>query len=397
MKSKLILTALSLCFFLVVSSPQEQEKKDSGLVAHEWGTFTSIAGAHGEAVVWQPQLEKDDLPNFVEHLRNNRLKGGLSGTVRMETPVLYFHATHPTTISVHVDFTDGLLTEWYPHAAGNAPAKELESPIPQIKGNTTGLTWSSISIDSGSAPQFPVERTPSRYYAAREASASSLTATSASGAPQHEKFLFYRGVALFRVPISATPMNAGHILISNLLRDAVPEVILFERRGSRLGYRYVGTVLNCSIAEMPELNSDLYSVIRDLERTLVEQGLYQDEARAMVETWKDSWFEEGTRVLYIVPQNFVDTVLPLNINPAPAKTVRVFVGRMEVVTPATEKAIETAYAKGDHASLAKYGRFLIPILETMISRSTDEKRRGELNAELNSAYREIAAQLSASR
>jgi hypothetical protein len=397
MKSKLILAALSLCFFAVVSSSQEQEKKDSGLVAHEWGTFTSIAGAHGEAVVWRPQLENDDLPNFVEHMRNNRLKGGLSGTVRMETPVLYFHATHPTTISVHVDFPDGLLTEWYPHAANNAPAKELESPIPQMQGNTTGLTWSSISIDPGSAPRFPVEHTPSRYYASREASASSLTATSANGTPQHEKFLFYRGVASFHVPISALPMNGGHILISNLSRDAVPEVILFERRGSRLGYRYVGTVLNSSITETPELNSDLYSVTRDLERTLVEQGLYQDEAHAMVETWKDSWFEEGTRVLYIVPQNFVDAVLPLNINPAPAKTVRVFVGRMEVVTPATEKAIETAYAKGDHTSLAKYGRFLIPILETMISRSTDEKRRGELNAELNSAYSDIAAQLSAGR
>ena len=25
-----------------------------GLVAHEWGTFTSVAGAHGEALSWMP-------------------------------------------------------------------------------------------------------------------------------------------------------------------------------------------------------------------------------------------------------------------------------------------------------------------------------------------------------
>jgi hypothetical protein len=33
-------------------------------------------------------------------------------------------------------------------------------------------------------------------------------------------------------------------------------------------------------------------------RALVDQGLYEKEARAMVNTWQDQWFaEEGTRVL----------------------------------------------------------------------------------------------------
>ncbi len=35
---------------------------------------------------------------------------------------------------------------------------------------------------------------------------------------------------------------------------------------------------------------------------LIAQGLYQDEAQAMLETWRDSWFEEGSRLLYIVPR-----------------------------------------------------------------------------------------------
>jgi hypothetical protein len=36
-----------------------------------------------------------------------------------------------------------------------------------------------------------------------------------------------------------------------------------------------------------------------LERVLMTQGLFPKEAHSMVETWRDSWFEEGVLVLYI--------------------------------------------------------------------------------------------------
>jgi hypothetical protein len=98
---------------------------------------------------------------------------------------------------------------------------------------------------------------------------------------------------------------------------------------------------------------------------LVDQGLYPDEAHAMVETWRDSGFEEGSRLIYIVPRSFIDRVLPLTINPTPGQIVRVFVGRLEIVTPATASAVETAVASGDQATLNKYSRFLEPILQTV--------------------------------
>ena len=63
---------------------------DSGLIAHEWGTFTSIAGETGQAVEWLPLNSPSELPNFVEHFRGTGFKVGLGGTIRMETPVLYF-------------------------------------------------------------------------------------------------------------------------------------------------------------------------------------------------------------------------------------------------------------------------------------------------------------------
>ena len=66
------------------------------LVVHEWGTFTSVAGANGDAAEWRPQGGASDLPCFVKQLAVG-LKGALSGTVRLETPVLYFYAPERMT------------------------------------------------------------------------------------------------------------------------------------------------------------------------------------------------------------------------------------------------------------------------------------------------------------
>ncbi len=82
------------------------------LTVHEWGTFTSIAGPDGQAVRWLtvPFTQQSDLPCFVERSPTN-VKAALAGTVRMETPVLYFYAPRPLDASVHVAFQQGLLTE----------------------------------------------------------------------------------------------------------------------------------------------------------------------------------------------------------------------------------------------------------------------------------------------
>src|SRR5882762_5341399 len=114
--------------------------------------------------------------------------------------------------------------------------------------------------------------------------------------------------------------------------------------------------------------------------------------RAMVETWRTSWFEEGSRLLYIVPTAFVDGALPLSINPAPSQTVRVFVGRLEIVTPATEKAVKTAFATQDAATLKAYGRFLEPILATMIKREMNPAQAGQLQSYLNVVYSRLLEQ-----
>jgi len=72
-----------------------------------------------------------------------------------------------------------------------------------------------------------------------------------------------------------------------------------------------------------------------------------------------------------VPRQYVDAILPLSISPAPAQLARVFVGRMELITPATEKSIEAAIASRDSITLRKYGRFLYPIFSVMLAKQHD--------------------------
>jgi len=105
-----------------------------------------------------------------------------------------------------------------------------------------------------------------------------------------------------------------------------------------------------------------------------------------VQTWRDSWFEEGSRLLYFVPREFIETVLPLSIAPAPVQITRVFVGRLELITPATEAAVERGFAAHDILLLTKYSRFLEPILKTMIDNAPNADKAQEYREDLGYSY-----------
>jgi hypothetical protein len=368
----------------------KQNSTSSELTVHEWGTFTSISAKDGRPIDWLPLTGSTDLPSFVEHLREPNFKGGLRGTIRMETPVIYFYSPRETTVSVDVSFAKGLITEWYPHSASAAaidPRKNFSLYLMQGQGS---VSWNSVHIEPGGATDFPHDPSKNHYYAARETSSAPICVGTPSG-DQHERFLFYRGVSALAPPISAQRSADGTVLVQSLLQEEIPDVILFERRGDKIGYRILGPLHDQASLALPQLEGSLPALFSDLEGILISQGLHADEAHAMLETWKNSWFEEGSRLFYIVPRNFVDSVLPLSISPAPAEITRVFVGRLELITPATEQAVESAFATGDRATLAKYSRFLEPILQTTIQQTTDPARQRRLTAYLNLAYADLSA------
>jgi hypothetical protein len=327
----------------------------------------------------------------VEHFRDPGFKLGLRGTVRMETPVLYFYSSKEETLSVSVAFARGVITEWYPRASRVEPKSELYNGMLHQGGASGSIAWDSVTVAPNERADFPREGGNNHYFAARMASATPLRVKTPAG-EQQEKFLFYRGVSTFSVPLSAKLTGAGKLMVENRGEEEIANTILFERRGEKVGYRIGGAVRKETALDPPELSGTVEDLCRDLEGMLVAQGLYQDEARAMVETWRSSWFEEGSRLLYIVPPALVNEVLPLTIRPAPAQTVRVFVGRLEVVTPATQKAVETAFAANDTATLKAYGRFLEPILATMIKRESNPAHARRLQDYLNAVHSRLVAQ-----
>jgi hypothetical protein len=377
---------LLACCLAVSSGLMGSENRPvySELTAHEWGTFTSIAGEKGQAVEWSPLTGSTDLPGFVEHFRNPGFKLGLRGTVRMETPVLYFYDSREETVSVKVSFVKGVITEWYPYASRVEPVASLNDASLHSNHVDGSIAWDSVTLEPRSRADFPTENRKSHYYAARQTSSTPVRVKTPRG-DQQEKFLFYRGVSAFALPISARLTPEGKLLVENYSEEEIPNVILFERRGEKMGYRIGGAVENKAILDPPALTENVDSLSRDLEGILVSQGLYQDEAHAMLETWRNSWFDEGSRLLYIAPTGFVNGVLPLSIAPAPAQTVRVFVGRLEIVTPATKRAVERALANRDGATLEKYGRFLEPILQSMIKKESNRGRVRQIENSL-SAY-----------
>jgi hypothetical protein len=332
----------------VLTAAEIQPVPPSDLIIHEWGTFTSVAGEDGSAVVWDALGGKDDLPTFVASFGYRCAKRSIADTVRMETPVVYFYSPRDLDAHVKVAFPHGVITEWYPqgkHLAGS-------------------IEWQSIKVEPNTSPALQTETEPSRYYAARGTDSAPVTVGG-----QHEKFLFYRGVGNFQVPLSARVAANGTIAIENEGAEPVPTVILFENRDGRMGYRNAGEVKDAVTLESPSLDSSLPVLRTELETALIAQGLYPKEAQAMVETWRDSWFEEGTRLIYIVPSRAIDTFLPLQVNPAPSQTARVFVGRIELITPEIKRSVRDAIARADWPAIERYGRFVGPILDRIVAES----------------------------
>jgi len=372
--------------------PVETNAQQTDVIAHEWGTFTSIAGNSGTTVQWYPWAAPSELPGFVEHLQVREFKLNLGGTIRMETPVLYFYSSRETTVSVHVSFLKGLITEWYPHATRFTPdsskLRNVSLPERQLDGS---VTWERIALRPSHEGLLPRERAESRYYAARDTGSTPLEVSSPTGA-QHEKFLFYRGVSSKASPMAAKMLADGRVEATNLGGDPVTHVFLFERRGASIGVRSVTSLEAKAELAAPELNGTVEMVSEQILAALMDQGLYPDEARAMLETWKDSWFEEGSRLLYLVPPAFVKRVLPLSISPEPAQTTRVFVGRLELVTPRTRTAIETALACGDERTLRKYNRFLEPMLQILLEGESDPRQAEMIRHRLSQPHSPLVAQ-----
>jgi len=360
------------------------------LVVHEWGTFTSFQDEQGRTIQGI-NVDDEPVPRFVHRLRDfqtfrttampaiwsqgaPRCYPGV--TLRLETPVLYFYPPvgwQAMPFDVRATFHGGWLTEFYPSAA-----TEGMNVQKVVDGDTRGsLLWRQVRLDPDAASLKP--KTNSHVWLAPREVRSTVVVNDATR--EAEKYLFYRGVGNLDAPIVVRAED-GKLHIS--LRDdetgleRLPRLWVVEvLPDKRVRYQALEPKGSSTVAPAFPMVSDkqashLDSLNRELSAALIGEGLFSDEAAAMLATWRLSYFESGgLRVFFLLPQAWTDARLPLSIT-TPARITRVMVGRVELVTaqqrevlqkldalPDTAFAVTPLYRAGDpmvHRLLQEGGR-----------------------------------------
>ena len=371
------LPTLGLVLLVLVGLTPARATDEDRLVVHEWGTFTSLQDADGLAVRGI-NVDDEPVPAFVHRLAWGlvfdaktvpSLRKGAPGahphvTMRLETPVVYFHLPPGRvniTVDVDVAFRGGWITEYYPD--GEVAARDGEgqltvgSPLVSLRQDAVGtIRWRQLHIGGdGEGP----ETDSHVWLAPRAVDAAAVTA--ASGAS--ERYLFYRGVAhrdapirvlrddtqdvLRLLPTVATlneigPLRFGESWFGESWLVSIREdgTAAFrtlpswtaDETATASGTALPGIATPASFAEIEYSAANLPLLRNAMHRALVDAGLYQDEATAMLRTWELSYFmSSGLRLFFLVPRTWTDHVLPLRLS-VPADVERVMVGRIELIT-----------------------------------------------------------------
>lgn len=314
-----------LLFLICFSASAELE-------VHEWGSINIVTGQK-QLVVGDIADDQSDLPHFVEVWSSQaQLR-----PIMIEKPILYFYTDTKQTVSVTVNYPNGIFTQWWPtpntfsprHLAPNAPLPE----------NNGQLQW-HVTLDPTDAAdnQLPPMEDHIWWPIAREVDA----ATVISSAGGTEKFLFYRGAGTFTPTLKVDISDQGAFLLSNTENATSREIYTVQvENGKDPQITYLPAL---SAAPLLLKNADAAS--KHLQSRLEEKGLFPKEAAGMVSIWKKAMFEApGQRAMYMMEKEDIDKMLPLNIHPAPEKTVRAFLIRFECLSPGVKSDLEAWIAQ----------------------------------------------------
>ena len=341
------------------------------LVVHEWGTFTTLAGSDG-GLLNGLYLDEEPLPDFVfqyqtvpETIKNQRGKGvafePTHVNVKMETPVLYLYSPHPLHASVRVDFPRGLISQWYPSCsrgnnppAGNTPAggsggnQDLVKAVDFTTPVNGFMKWEPDILAPGTQQTISHPGGSHTWNTPRQTDANLLSVKNGSR-EDVEKFIFYRGIANFTPPVRARFMGGAEgspIEITNAGKQDLPYVLVYEKKGNGDAIIYWQGAVKGGEKQSVDHREGKVADFAEFEKGLMAAGLYPKEAKAMLATWKNSYFgNKGIRIFWIAPEEWLNAILPLHINPQPREIKRVFVGRYELLSPAFETSLLKGWQK----------------------------------------------------
>ena len=364
----LTLAVASLAF--LVQPPACPAAGNNDLIVHEWGTFTTLQDEDGRELSGI-NIDDEPVPEFVHDVNRAllaspvltsthweyRMKGAPRShplvTMRLETPVIYFYpptgVREPFNVDVNVKFRGGWLTQFYPNAVFSDPQMETGSfDFGKLTPQTVGsLSWNDLQVGTDAKGPETSERV---WLAPRKVRAAGLT----SSEGESENYLFYRGIGNLHAPLRITMHrnekklniygNFGAVLLGEETAKVPPLWLTQVRPDGSMAYRRLDgftvsgdqkTVLgktSCKFEVADFSRQNRQKLEAEMHAALVDDGLYADEATALLSTWQWSYFESpGLRVFYLVPRPWTDFYLPLSISGNP-RTERVMVGRIELVS-----------------------------------------------------------------
>ena len=359
---------LLLFFSLFSFSAFANDQEIADYEVHEWGTFTSLQGSDGKPLNGLYR-DEEKLPSFVYgHARPNFFSKNNNSpfskgfyhklenvTIKMETPVLYFYSQKELkNVFAYVGFNGGAISEWYPHRIGGETIGTLQSFIDFSRPTFGSINWrfDILAPDSKEIINTDKKLETHTWVAPRETDANKIKVTYDSfekvgdvikdvKRSEVEKFLFYRGIGNFKLPLELKSPASNKIELSNLGQDQIPYLLVYEKiKGEEPKIWWTGK-LNAKESISIDKPSKTASFEKESRpqfmKALVKAGLYEKEAKSMLSTWQHSYFEQpGLKVFWIVPDKMTDRILPLSLNPKPRSIKRVLVGRSEVLTPKHE-------------------------------------------------------------
>ncbi len=408
---------MSLAAAAVIGNPQG--KLTSGMIVHEWGTFLAMSGSDGVSLDGMYH-EEHALPGFVHSRRRDQLKLR-SVITKGETPVIYFYTDRPEKATVHVGFPGGLWTQWYPQASLVGPSlAQTGSPPRLANGHIQWEVGITPAVKGVKAPSLSATEKDALWNYARDVDAAYVNAadiTRPGNPSESERFIFYRGLGQALLPVEFDAHAGGTVTCSGALPSGIRHLFVLRVANGKGAFKHLesleGGESKSGVIPPTDSAKPLEQFVpkeRDaLAGKLVESGLFEKEARAMVNTWTESYFRtDGVRALFVLPQSWTDEFIPLSIVPEPKKIVRVMVGRVELLTPERERKAEAAVrglASADDVAREKafeylrdQGRYVEPVIKRVLATTKEAKVKTlcsrllmtDFVTELRSAVKEAA-------
>ncbi|MDB5352048.1 MAG: hypothetical protein JWN86_3295 [Planctomycetota bacterium] len=400
-----LLAVVLLAIPLGFSARSGEPEKADDLVVHEWGTFLAMNGSDGVSLEGMYH-EEHALPGFV-HARSRDQLRLPSVSLKGETPVIYFYTDTPRKVRVDVKFPRGIWTQWYPRAQIVGPQFAQMPSASELKDGR--IRWCADLIPAGTKDvTLPTTSKDALWNFTRDVDAAYVQTANLSKDPattETERFLFYRGLGRAPLPLKFAAADGGTLALDSSDRFGLAHVFVIRveagqgvysyRPALRPGEKATGVVPSMKGAK--PLDAFTTELADDLAARLVESGLFAKEARAMVNTWRSSYFQTpGVRVLFVLPQAWTDEFIPLTIEPQPRKTVRIMVGRTELLTPERERLVEDAVrdlASTDSprrqrafSTLRAQGRYAEPIVRRVLGSTGDAGVRSLCKQLLTAEY-----------